>query len=125
MTKTSYSELLRDPRWQKKRLTILERDQFSCAECGNTKKTLHVHHRYYVSGRLPWEYPGFCYQTLCKPCHDRVKTLAEERRIDGFGMFEDWEFGLDYFGGRIFDMATEDAEKQWPGSTSQLSGAGP
>ena len=30
-----YSEKLKDPRWQKKRLEILERDNFRCQYCGD------------------------------------------------------------------------------------------
>lgn len=29
----TYSQKLRDPRWQKKRLEILERDSFTCQHC--------------------------------------------------------------------------------------------
>jgi len=52
-----YSDLLKDPRWQKKRLEILQRDEFSCQICFDTKSTLHVHHRRYISDCKPWEYP--------------------------------------------------------------------
>lgn len=30
---------------------------------------LHVHHHYYVKGRLPWEYPDLALITLCHECH--------------------------------------------------------
>lgn len=108
MKKPTYSELLLDPRWQKKRLEVLQRDGFKCYDCKAETETLHVHHRYYVSGRIPWEYPPFCYVTLCKTCHEGVKRLTEERRQDGHCMFEDWEHGLDQFGERIFDLAVEE-----------------
>lgn len=103
--KPTYAEQLKDPRWQKKRLEVLEHHEFMCMECGDTKSTLHVHHRYYVSGRLAWEYPDFCYQTLCEGCHDSVWKHTKERRENGECMFEDWEFGLNKFGDYIFDMA--------------------
>ncbi len=67
-----YWQKLQDPRWQRKRLEILERDKFSCQHCDDEGTTLHVHHRYYVSGREPWDYPGFCFVTLCKECHKLV-----------------------------------------------------
>ena len=38
--KKTYTELLKDPRWQKKRLEIYERDNFTCNQCKNTKKTV-------------------------------------------------------------------------------------
>lgn len=108
--KKNYSEILKDPQWQRKRLEVLERDKFTCQSCNDTKATLHVHHRYYISGRLPWEYPGFCYLTLCKTCHDEVQLTAEYRRAQGETMFEDWEAGLDFFGDEIFTMMAEEAE---------------
>jgi hypothetical protein len=68
--KPSYSELLRDPRWQKKRLEILQRDKFTCRSCQDTTTTLHVHHSYYQKGNMPWEYPNSSLITLCAPCHE-------------------------------------------------------
>jgi hypothetical protein len=68
--KRSYSELLRDPRWQKKRLEVLSRDNFTCQHCDETTKTLHVHHCYYERGRKPWEYDAPSLVTLCCDCHE-------------------------------------------------------
>lgn len=68
--KTSYSSLLQDPRWQKKRLKIMERDNFTCCTCGATDKTLHVHHRYYKNSEGPWDYPDRALVTLCHHCHE-------------------------------------------------------
>lgn len=65
----TYSEQLKDPRWQKKRLEVLQRDNFKCCECSEDTITLHVHHRYYVAKRMAWEYPNVTYVTLCKNCH--------------------------------------------------------
>ena len=70
MSKQSYYEKLKDPRWQKKRLEILDRDKFTCQMCEATDMTLHVHHKYYVTGREPWEYPDCALVTLCEQCHD-------------------------------------------------------
>ena len=65
-----YSEKLKDPRWQKKRLEILQRDEFTCRSCFDDSKTLHVHHRYYERGLEPWEYPNSSLITLCYDCHE-------------------------------------------------------
>lgn len=66
----TYSEKLKDPRWQRKRLEIMQRDGFKCCECGDTTKTLHVHHSNgYRNGLDPWEYADGELQTLCEPCH--------------------------------------------------------
>jgi len=34
--------------------------------------TLHVHHKYYKYGLLPWEYPDSALITLCWPCHESL-----------------------------------------------------
>lgn len=105
--KKDYSEILRDPRWQKKRLEVLQAHGFKCEACENTEETLHVHHRYYVSHRMPWEYPDFCYQVLCVICHDRVKDSIESRRLEDSNVFEEWEAGLDFFGDNIFSLMVD------------------
>lgn len=64
-----YGEKLKDPRWQKKRLGILDRDGWECRCCGANDKTLHVHHAYYVSGREPWDYPNESLAAVCVDCH--------------------------------------------------------
>lgn len=65
-----YSDQLKDPRWQKRRLDILNRDNFTCQMCGHTEKTLHVHHIHYYQGMLPWEYADGLLVTLCEECHE-------------------------------------------------------
>lgn len=54
---SSYYDLFKHPKWQKKRLKILELAGFECERCGAKNKTLHVHHKYYEKGLKPWEYP--------------------------------------------------------------------
>jgi len=76
---SSYSDLLRHPEWQKRRLEILGRDGFECQSCGETEKTLHVHHDYYARDRKPWEYPAESLHTLCEDCHATVE--AERKRL--------------------------------------------
>jgi hypothetical protein len=68
----TYSEKLRDPRWQKKRLEIMQRDGFRCQECTDDSTTLHVHHTRYVKGREPWEYSNGFLVTLCEKCHENM-----------------------------------------------------
>lgn len=70
MNKSEYSQKLRDPKWQKKRLEIMQRDNFTCRKCGSKDKTLHVHHVEYHNGNDPWEYPDNYYLTLCFECHE-------------------------------------------------------
>lgn len=69
MAQKTYSEKLKDPRWQKKRLEILERDNWECKSCSDTENTLHVHHKFYENKKEPWEYDNECLITLCADCH--------------------------------------------------------
>lgn len=74
----SYAELLKDPRWQRKRLEVLNRADFTCQECSDKTKTLHVHHTYYAKGRKPWEYDATELKCLCEDCHARVTEIGVE-----------------------------------------------
>jgi len=76
MNKKSYAEKLKDPKWQKKRLEILQRDEFTCQSCFDTKNELHVHHKLYKAGRDPWDYADSELVTLCKGCHKKVSDLS-------------------------------------------------
>lgn len=64
-----YRQLLRDPRWQRKRLEVFQRDAWMCQNCHATDRTLHVHHLHYRCGCLPWEYDMSELATLCESCH--------------------------------------------------------
>lgn len=64
-----YSEKRKDPRWQKKRLEVMERDEWTCQQCFGSETTLNVHHRWYERGHDPWDYPDECFLTLCEDCH--------------------------------------------------------
>lgn len=69
----AYSEKLRDPRWQKKRLEILERDEWTCQLCFDTENTLNVHHKVYEKGKEPWDIDNNKLVTLCEQCHAEEK----------------------------------------------------
>lgn len=71
----TYSEKLKDPRWQKKRLEILSRDNWRCTKCGEDKATLHVHHVSY--GGDPWEVDSILLVTLCEHCHTIIEHFKE------------------------------------------------
>ena len=72
----TYQDKLKDPRWQKKRLQILERDNWTCQECYNSDRTLHVHHKFYEKGREPWDIDNDLLTTLCKDCHKSEGDVA-------------------------------------------------
>jgi len=65
----TYQEQLKNPKWQKLRLKILERDNWTCQGCGEKEKTLHVHHKLYIQGLNPWDYKTTVLITLCDSCH--------------------------------------------------------
>lgn len=81
---TAYSDLLTDPRWQRRRLEILERDGFKCRVCERGDSSLHVHHGYYQRGVEPWDYPAESLWTLCQDCHGATEAaMLEIRRFIG------------------------------------------
>lgn len=70
--KKTYYEQLKSPRWQERRLSIMERDNFTCQECGDTESELNVHHKVYIENRNAWDYPNPMLITLCEPCHKKI-----------------------------------------------------
>ena len=88
----TYADKLKDPRWQKKRLEIMERDGFRCRDCGDDESTLNVDHKVYRSGADPWDYPNDDLQTLCEDCHDRISKMRKSI-MDTVGRMNSWELG--------------------------------
>jgi 5-methylcytosine-specific restriction endonuclease McrA len=70
---TTYQRLLRDPRWQRRRLQIFERDGWTCRQCGDETSELQVHHTAYIAGAAPWEVPPRMLVTLCVTCHRKLR----------------------------------------------------
>lgn len=103
-TKT-YSEKLKDPKWQRKRLKILERDGFTCQACHDKENTLHVHHIIYFSDSDPWEYPDKLLTTLCENCHAVIKE--ENRNLATLIMphilIHGYDEALDFFCKHLMD----------------------
>ena len=65
----NFKEQYKHPKWQKKRLEILERDKYTCQSCGADDRQLHVHHRFYIKDRKVWEYDNDVFHALCEDCH--------------------------------------------------------
>ena len=82
-----YAQQLKDPRWQRKRLEILNRDEWACVNCGSKDKTLHVNHKRYERGKSPWEYPDSLLETLCEDCH-ATATVLRRRVMDMLGRLD-------------------------------------
>lgn len=78
-----YSDRLKDPRWQKKRLEIFEMDNWFCQYCWQKDATLIVHHLYYLPVE-PWEYPNEALITLCEDCHTFLHSPLTDDEIKLF-----------------------------------------
>lgn len=79
--KSEYAKKLLDPRWQKMRLEVFQRDNYTCQSCGSTEKTLHAHHTFYrsdVDG--PWDYQPSSIVTLCDECHEIEHVSFAEKK---------------------------------------------
>lgn len=81
---SAYSEKLKHPKWQKKRLEILSRDDFKCISCKEDLETLHVHHTYYKPNKHPWQYPNASLITLCHQCHKIEHQLITLSKVGIF-----------------------------------------
>jgi len=79
----TYFEKLKDPRWQKKRLEVLQAADFHCQSCGDGTSTLHVHHKQYFKGREPWEYDARQLAVLCEDCHAAHHAEDDELHMVG------------------------------------------
>lgn len=71
----TYSELLKHPYWQKRRLEIFKRDNFCCQKCSDWLSNLQVHHLYYLPDTLPWDYPDDSMITVCELCHKKEEFI--------------------------------------------------
>lgn len=75
--KTAYADKLKHPKWQRRRLEILQRDNFTCQLCGDTETTLNIHHKKYHKGEI-WEYNDDELITYCEICHLVVEYFRKE-----------------------------------------------
>lgn len=70
----TYAEKLKDPRWQKKRLEVMNAARFECEWCGEKESELHIHHPAYRKGAEPWEYEARELACLCRKCHGKATS---------------------------------------------------
>jgi hypothetical protein len=74
-----YKEKLNQPKWQKRRLEIMQKAGWKCEKCGADKEQLHVHHVDYSSGGPnPWDYEDQHLQCICATCHT-LTHIGKER----------------------------------------------
>lgn len=84
-----YVERLRDPRWQRMRLSVLERAGWRCEWCGTAKVNLQIHHGYYEREALPWDYPVEALYCLCDYCHEKAERMKAQVQRE-LGLVEPW-----------------------------------
>lgn len=76
----TYQEQLLTPEWAEKRQKVIDHYWGYCTKCMSSKN-IQVHHKYYIDGRMAWEYPiEHCLITLCRDCHTLEHGLVPERR---------------------------------------------
>ena len=75
---SEYRKMLKDSRWQKLRLRIFERDDWTCQACLRKNVSLEVHHWRYEAGAAPWEANAAQLETLCEDCHAQAEAAIDE-----------------------------------------------
>lgn len=95
-----YKNKYSSKKWKDRRDEVLERDGHQCCRCERTDN-LHVHHRYYISGREAWQYPEHALVTLCPSCHGEEHGPQTE---DLEWIFEPTKFTSDVCISRIADL---------------------
>ena len=86
----NYKSQYLHPKWQKRRLEMLESAVFQCQECEDTETTLHVHHKRYFKGRDIWDYSDEELIVLCEKCHkqEHVKKDALANLIGKLNLWQ-------------------------------------
>lgn len=96
----SYSEKLRDPRWQRRRREILKLAGYCCERCLSVDPPLNVHHRQYRDGAEPWDYADDELECLCEECHEEehgfrkpLRLISANGVVEAVCRFGKWEAG--------------------------------
>lgn len=74
----NYAQQIKHPNWQKKRLEVLEKWDFTCQCCGAKEDELNIHHPLYKKGALIWQYEWHELQCLCVKCHKDAHAVDEK-----------------------------------------------
>ncbi len=112
-SKEEYAKKLRDPRWQRMRLEVMQRDEFTCQSCMDTETTLNVHHNYYLNIE-PWEYPLTALVTLCETCHQDETQNRKMEEDALLSVLRDIGFKATHINGLTEAMASFGPDPQWP-----------
>jgi len=74
--KRRYKDKLQDPRWQQRRLEMMQKSRWRCSLCDDTESMLHVHHLEYSGD--PWEAEDHQMIVLCESCHAAAHSTNDE-----------------------------------------------
>lgn len=96
----TYSEKLKDPRWQKKRLQVLESAGWACQSCFDKEETLHVHHLRYHGE--PWDAPNNELECLCATCHNFREGLKSAGLETGTLPTRFWRLMVVFAGSKLY-----------------------
>src|SRR5258708_7166064 len=80
----------RSGEWLRYRKEVIRLDGGACRRCGRSEgdgAVLQVHHKEYIRGHKPWEYPYELCEAICKGCHASEHKLIAPK----FG----WEYVTD------------------------------
>lgn len=107
-----YKAQLKHPKWQKKRLEIMQRDNFQCQCCLNKEETLNVHHRKYIKNKKIWEYDNDDLITLCDSCHNEVHKHLDSGYNGSCQVKRSIDYNIDFIDlviieHRLIQLATE------------------
>lgn len=69
----------------------MQRDEFKCRYCGDTKSSLNVHHLGYIGD--PWDAPNEKLVTLCEKHHDMAHKFKPIQIVDE-GLTDPYDFIL-------------------------------
>lgn len=121
--KSEYSELLRDPRWQRLRLQVFERDKWTCQKCGETTRTLAVHHKWYTRDKKPWEYDLDALVTVCEDCHQeeyKLRPAQESFLLESFRIANIWAADVYEFACAVIEARINCSSVHLPESAKQF-----
>jgi hypothetical protein len=99
--------------YKKKRLEILERDDYICQSCNDVDSELHVHHITYFPDLQPWEYDNKYLITVCDNCHKEIHSYKKENRyiVDIFSMNVDFSKEMNVILNTMLDFLNNDFSK--------------
>ena len=108
----TYAEKLRDPRWQRRRLERLASKAWTCQDCGDQSRELHVHHAFYEPRRDPWDYPDRALLVLCNGCHIS-RHMHQKNILEFIGQLEPEKvLAVEWFIAGLFGIDVEQAERK-------------